>query len=248
MPRTAPADCRSKEVIDLRRRWTSSGKLKVAGARGPMDDLTIRLHARRPAHPLLFDRHRLRGRHARPDRHRNAFQALCRAAVDAAGQYAGKTLKYLHVDSYETGADVLGQQPTWSAKFLDEFRDRRGYDPLPYLPAMVLVASAPARAEEVPVLNVEPVCQGIAEQAATPGERGGPDLTFRQCMKNEQSMREQIVSQWSTFTDGERSNCVAEAKLEVQSSYTDLLTCLQMAKDARQFNQSPDAAERIEQR
>ena len=56
--------------------------------------------------------------------------------MHAAGPYVGKTLKYLHVDSYETGADVLGQQPTWSAKFLEEFRKRRGYDPLRYLPAM----------------------------------------------------------------------------------------------------------------
>ncbi len=31
---------------------------------------------------------------------------------------------------------MQGQQPTWSAKFLEEFRTRRGYDPLPYLPAM----------------------------------------------------------------------------------------------------------------
>jgi len=45
-------------------------------------------------------------------------------------------LKYLHIDSYELGADVRGQQPTWSRTFREEFKQRRGYDILPYLPAM----------------------------------------------------------------------------------------------------------------
>ena len=47
-----------------------------------------------------------------------------------------KVLKTFHIDSYELGADVLGQQPTWSQEFRKEFERRRGYDPLPYLPAM----------------------------------------------------------------------------------------------------------------
>ena len=35
-----------------------------------------------------------------------------------------------------------------------------------------------ARADDVPELNVDPVCRGIAQQALTPGEKGGPDLAF----------------------------------------------------------------------
>ncbi|RPJ22317.1 MAG: hypothetical protein EHM35_18355, partial [Planctomycetaceae bacterium] len=41
---------------------------------------------------------------------------------------AGWTM--LHIDSWEMGAQ------NWTAKFRDEFQRRRGYDPLPYLPAM----------------------------------------------------------------------------------------------------------------
>lgn len=47
-----------------------------------------------------------------------------------AGQFVGKTLKYFHVDSYESG------EPTWTPKFRYEFRTRRGYDLLPYLPIL----------------------------------------------------------------------------------------------------------------
>ncbi|HZO99607.1 MAG TPA: glycosyl hydrolase [Terriglobia bacterium] len=45
-------------------------------------------------------------------------------------------LKYLHIDSYELGADVRGQQPTWTQDFREEFKARRGYDLTPYLPAL----------------------------------------------------------------------------------------------------------------
>ena len=45
-------------------------------------------------------------------------------------------LKVLHIDSYEIGADVAGLQPTWSHIFREEFRQRRGYDVLRYLPAL----------------------------------------------------------------------------------------------------------------
>ncbi|MHB8901556.1 MAG: glycosyl hydrolase [Thermoguttaceae bacterium] len=48
-----------------------------------------------------------------------------------AGPLAGKTLQYFHIDSWELG------QPTWTPKMPDEFRRRRGYDPLPWLPALV---------------------------------------------------------------------------------------------------------------
>lgn len=41
---------------------------------------------------------------------------------------AGWTM--LHIDSWEMGAQ------NWTAKFREEFQRRRGYDPLPYLPAM----------------------------------------------------------------------------------------------------------------
>ncbi len=43
---------------------------------------------------------------------------------------AGRVLKVFHVDSWECGSQ------NWSPVFKEEFQRRRGYDPLPYLPAM----------------------------------------------------------------------------------------------------------------
>jgi hypothetical protein len=48
-----------------------------------------------------------------------------------AGPLAGKTLQYFHIDSWELG------QPTWTLKMREEFRARRGYDPLFFLAALL---------------------------------------------------------------------------------------------------------------
>jgi len=50
--------------------------------------------------------------------------------VRDAGEHAGRSLKYFHCDSWEIDS------ATWTPGLLDEFRTRRGYDPLLYLPAL----------------------------------------------------------------------------------------------------------------
>ncbi len=48
-----------------------------------------------------------------------------------AGPLAGRALQYFHIDSWEIG------QPTWTPRMRTEFERRRGYDPLPFLPAVL---------------------------------------------------------------------------------------------------------------
>jgi hypothetical protein len=50
--------------------------------------------------------------------------------LEAARPYLGRTLRYLVTDSWELGGI------NWTGKFRQEFRQRRGYDPLPYLPVV----------------------------------------------------------------------------------------------------------------
>jgi hypothetical protein len=107
---------------------------------------------------------------------------------------------------------------------------------------VLLAASPPARADDIPQLNVDPVCRGIAKQSAGPGENGAPDLGFSQCVQNEQAIRQKLSGEWSTFTASEKSNCVAGEASGPLPSYTDLITCLEMARDARQLN-APNQAQ-----
>jgi hypothetical protein len=102
--------------------------------------------------------------------------------------------------------------------------------------AVLSIAVRPAQSQAIPDLNVDPVCHGIAQQAANPSEKGGPDLAFSQCVQSEQTMRQKLVDEWSTFSPSEKSNCIG-AQGGGLTSYTDLVSCLEMAKDARQLNQ-----------
>jgi hypothetical protein len=63
------------------------------------------------------------------------FAETAEKMIADAGPLAGKTLKYLHDDSYEV-VSPDGIQPTWTPEFRAEFLARRGYDPLPCLPAL----------------------------------------------------------------------------------------------------------------
>ena len=101
--------------------------------------------------------------------------------------------------------------------------------------ALLLAASLPAFSDDVPEHNVEPVCRGIAQQAKDPGERGGPDLAYAQCVKSEQAVREKLSKEWPTFAPADKAHCIGSEK-GGYASYTDLITCLEMARDARKMN------------
>lgn len=58
------------------------------------------------------------------------FSETAEKLIEDAGPLTGKTLKYTHIDSWEIGV------PTWTNNFVSEFRERRGYDPIKYLPAL----------------------------------------------------------------------------------------------------------------
>lgn len=98
--------------------------------------------------------------------------------------------------------------------------------------AVLSIAVGPAQSQAIPDL----VCHGIAQQAADPSEKGGPDLAFSKCVQSEQAMRQKLVNEWSTFLPTEKTNCIGE-QMSGMASYTDLVSCLEMAKDARQLNQ-----------
>jgi hypothetical protein len=58
------------------------------------------------------------------------FEQHLKPILEAAGDHAGRTLQYIHIDSWE----ALGQN--WTAGFEDAFRRRRGYDIRPWLPVL----------------------------------------------------------------------------------------------------------------
>jgi hypothetical protein len=95
-----------------------------------------------------------------------------------------------------------------------------------------------AVADNVPSFNVEPLCRGIAEQGGLDLE---PNKTFQQsiesCVTDEMGIRKQLVQEWPNFRAGDKTECTSESSAGGVPSYTELLTCLQMARDARKLDE-----------
>jgi len=94
-----------------------------------------------------------------------------------------------------------------------------------------------AAGDGVPRLNVEQVCKGIAEQGGVTFHDPAIDQEKKNCLDSEQAIRDQLVKQWSSFSADDRTHCVNESVMGGDSSYTELLTCLEMARDVRAMRQ-----------
>jgi len=137
-PQDGAMDCRSKEVVDLTASTDADGRLTWDSPPGRWTILRF---------GYTLEGQQIRGT-SRNTQGGYEADMLDRAGIEShfvhtalpvladAAASGTHVLKYLHIDSYELGADVRGQQPTWSRTFREEFRKRRGYDLLPYLPAM----------------------------------------------------------------------------------------------------------------
>jgi hypothetical protein len=96
-----------------------------------------------------------------------------------------------------------------------------------------------AIADSVPVLNVEQVCAGIAQQGGVTFHDPAIAKEKKNCLDSEREVRNEIAKQWSTFSAADRTSCVNESKMGGESSYTELLTCLEMARDVRKMRSEP---------
>jgi hypothetical protein len=131
-------DCRSGEVVDITRYMNTDGRIEwgVPPGRWTILRFGYTLEGQRTRNPSAggaggYEADILS--RAAIERH---FENTAEPMLGDAAAVGVKALKYLFIDSYELGADVRGQQPTWSQAFREEFRNRRGYDLLPYLPAL----------------------------------------------------------------------------------------------------------------
>ena len=106
------------------------------------------------------------------------------------------------------------------------------------LPSVLLLGAhfATPVADNVPVLNIEPVCQGIAQQGGSSFHDPEVAKQKQDCLQSENQVREDLVKQWPSFSAADKNACIQEATMGGDSSYTELLTCLEMARDARNLH------------
>ena len=91
-----------------------------------------------------------------------------------------------------------------------------------------------ARSDEIPTLDVRPVCRGIAKESIDPGAgKKGETEIFRRCVESEHVVREQLKNVWAGFSTADKQHCVALSKIGGLPSYSELITCLEMVRDVR---------------
>ncbi len=101
---------------------------------------------------------------------------------------------------------------------------------IPFFPVMLVsVQLAIPVADGVPKLDVRPSCRAMAAGAA------GLKQDLQVCINGENAAREQIVAQWGSFAAADRSICVSLSTAGGGATYTELLTCLEMMRDARKL-------------
>ena len=96
--------------------------------------------------------------------------------------------------------------------------------------SIVLVSASP-----VPTFNVEPGCRAAAARVHAPGY-------VSVCRESEQKARDEIVRQWPQLKAVDKAQCVPLSKLGGKPTYTELLTCLEMAREARNLQSKTEPA------
>src|SRR6476469_6993709 len=83
----------------------------------------------------------------------------------------------------------------------------------------------------------------LPSQSADPGvgQRNQTE-TFQQCIDSERVVHEQLKREWSNFSAADKRHCVTLATTGGESSNTELLTCLEMARDVRVLRSATAAA------
>jgi hypothetical protein len=105
-------------------------------------------------------------------------------------------------------------------------------------PALVLGSSLLAvAADRVPTLNVQPSCRA----AGTVGMNTG--RTAETCMNDENVARDTLGKQWSEFSADDKSHCLSMISTGGGPSYVELLSCLEMSRDAKRIAQERPGAQ-----
>ena len=99
--------------------------------------------------------------------------------------------------------------------------------------SLLLVASDSvllAAPDSVPTFDPGPSCRAGAQT----GVEIQPDVAG--CVHDEEQARANLVEEWQQFSRNDKSSCVAEAESGGPRSYIELLTCLEIGRDAKDMD------------
>jgi len=97
------------------------------------------------------------------------------------------------------------------------------------LPVILTASQITLAADAIPKFNVEQICRRAGEVSVSLG-RSASD-----CKRNEEDARSKLQEDWAQYSPAQRTGCVRFSSLGSSPSYVELLTCLEMAKQAKEL-------------
>jgi hypothetical protein len=99
-----------------------------------------------------------------------------------------------------------------------------------HLPIAILVAFSPVAVSDVtPKFDIVGECRF----------EGGSTVEFDRCSQDEAAALEQLKANWAQFTGVDKNTCLSVATVAGFASYVELLTCLEIAREANNTDKNP---------
>jgi hypothetical protein len=86
--------------------------------------------------------------------------------------------------------------------------------------------SAPVRADDVPTLQIGPSCEAAGRGTVVLGR------SKESCLADENAARDTLKKNWSKYSGTDKQQCLGMEKTGGPSSYVELLSCLEIRRDA----------------
>jgi hypothetical protein len=113
---------------------------------------------------------------------------------------------------------------------------------MPALVPIILTASQIVlAADSVPKFDVERTCR----PSAAAGVPGLPGRDSTACQRNEENARSNLQDDWSRYSAQDKSRCSGFVTTGGAPSYVELLTCLEMAKQAKELRERKSKSETV---
>jgi hypothetical protein len=103
--------------------------------------------------------------------------------------------------------------------------------------ALALGSSLITVAADVPTLKIEPSCKAAGVEGMIIGR------TTESCLNDEKSARDDLVKSWSTYSAADKSHCLSMVSTGGDPSYVELLSCLEMSRDAKKIAEGRDISQ-----
>ncbi len=101
-----------------------------------------------------------------------------------------------------------------------------------YIAAMALGSQLVLAADRVPKFDPAPSCRSAAATSMMTGR------TSENCLRDENNARDLLEKSWDQFTAADKSHCDSLQRAGGPASYVELLSCLEMSRDARNMARS----------